>query len=566
MRHTILAIAVLVAMPVSLFARSHVEVGKAINAQDAALVSKAIQNEKSTLAEIRKCTPIVETYIQRDTAEANGSGDPVSDYYFISRAEVKKALDADVFTLRDQQKTRVRRGLGGISMLVRTKNGVYQPDGFLDMLTPDQKHFDRNHYNFRYAGREFLGSVRTHVFDVESKRHSQGSFTGRIWVEDDGGNIVRFDGTFEGDHNPSHPKYLHFDSWRTNVRPGLWLPSAIFTEDQVESTELKAVTHFWGYSLVNAAAVDESANTSIHVDDAKDVSSDSPDVSPIEATHLWYSLAETNILNRLTSAGVVAPPSKFDAVLEQIATNIMVPNNINFSSPIHCRIILTAPLEATTAGDTILLSKGLIDSMPNEESLASIIAMELAHLELGHRIDTAYAFSDRLEFQDDATYLRLKLRHSNKDNAAAAAKAVDLLKNSIYSKKLASAGLFYEQLAVSAKTLHSLTDAQLGDSLLKENGTPWLSVLETGAPKLDESNLSQVAALPLGSNTVTNPWTDRVRLIDATRYAPGGTFDKMPFEVTPVYYRLTRYGSTDKQPATASEAEKADNPVTTASR
>ena len=130
-----------------------------------------------------------------------------------------------------------------------------------------------------------------------------------------------------------------------------------------------------------------------------------------------------------------------------------------------------------------------------------------------------------------------------------------LLKNSIYAKKLTSAGLFYEQLAVSAKALHSLADAQLGDSLLNHDSAPWLAALETGAPQLMPSNLSQVAALPLGSNTVTNPWTDRVRLIDATRYAPSGTFDKLPFEVTPVYYRLARNGSADTQAKLAGKAE-----------
>jgi len=181
--------------------------------------------------------------------------------------------------------------------------------------------------------------------------------------------------------------------------------------------------------------------------------------------------------------------------------------------------------------------------------------LELAHLEMGHRVDTAYAFSDRLQFQDDATYLRLKLRHSDRDNAAAAAKAIQSLKNSIYAKKLTNAGLFYEQLAVSAKTLHSLTDAQLGDSLLNRDGVPWLAALETGAPHLMSSDLSQVAALPLGSNTVTNPWTDRVRLIDATRYAPTAAFDKLPFEVTPVYYRLTRYGSPKEQANLAGKVE-----------
>jgi hypothetical protein len=48
--------------------------------------------------------------------------------------------------------------------------------------------------------------------------------------------------------------YLHFDSWRANVRSGLWLPSDIYSQDLRESTptggpRFKARTHLWGYSL-----------------------------------------------------------------------------------------------------------------------------------------------------------------------------------------------------------------------------------------------------------------------------------------------------------------------------
>ncbi len=83
-------------------------------------------------------------------------------------------------------------------------------------------------------------------------------------------------------------------------------------------------------------------------------------------------------------------------MLDQIVTNLVVPNNIPLSMPVHCRIMLTDTVEVTTVGNTILLSKGLIDTMPrNEATIASVISMELAHIALGHHIDTRYAFNDR---------------------------------------------------------------------------------------------------------------------------------------------------------------------------
>ena len=68
-------------------------------------------------------------------------------------------------------------------------------------------------------------------------------------------------------------------------------------------------------------------------------------------------------------------------------------------------------------GNTILISKGLIDSLPNEEAIASVIAMELAHIAMGHHIDTRYAFNDRLLFPDESTFQRIDMYHSDVDNA-----------------------------------------------------------------------------------------------------------------------------------------------------
>ena len=191
---------------------------------------------------------------------------------------------------------------------------------------------------------------------------------------------------------------------------------------------LKAQTHFWGYSL--KLPTRDSENVSVKVDDAEDKSDDSQDVSPLQAQRLWVMQAENNVLDRLTEAGLVAPvtPGGYEQkVLEQIVTNLAVPNNLAFTSPIRCRVMLTDTVEATTVGNTILLSKGLIDSMPDEPAIASVIAMELAHIVMGHHIDTRYAFNDRLLFPDEATFQRIDMYHSDHDNDEAAKRAMKYL-------------------------------------------------------------------------------------------------------------------------------------------
>ena len=168
---------------------------------------------------------------------------------------------------------------------------------------------------------------------------------------------------------------------------------------------------------------------------------------------------------------MVAPltPNGFEqTVLDQIVTNLAVPNNLAFSSPIHCRILLTDTVETTTVGNTILISKGLIDTMPfSEATIASVISMELAHIALGHHIDTRYAFNDRLLFPDESTFQRIDMYHSDHDNEEAVKKAQDYLQASMYKDQLNTAGLFWEQLADRGQVLKALNTPKLGDSLLR---------------------------------------------------------------------------------------------------
>jgi hypothetical protein len=68
-----------------------------------------------------------------------------------------------------------------------------------------------------------------------------------------------------------------------------------------------------------------------------------------------------------------------------------------------------------------------------------------------------------------------------------------------------------------------------------------MSELQKMAPKLNWDDLTQTAALPLGSWIKTDPWDDKVHMLNAKRYAPLNPRDKMPFEVTPIVYKLQRY-------------------------
>jgi hypothetical protein len=63
-----------------------------------------------------------------------------------------------------------------------------------------------------------------------------------------------------------------------------------------------------------------------------------------------------------------------------------------------------------------------------------------------------------------------------------------------------------------------------------------------------------MAALPLGSWIKTDPWDDKVHQLNAKIYAPMNARDKMPFEVTPVFYKLQRYDVAKAEPPAAAPA------------
>jgi hypothetical protein len=539
-----------------------------LTADQAALVQKAIGQEKILIKAIQQRTPLVETYIQDTRPDVKLYQIPVGDQYTLSRVDFGKGFFDKTYEPRDasDKKGWFKGSFGAISGITRAlgldKHFTYNPTGFMQMMFLDPSGFDQQHYEFNYVRREFLGSVRTWVFDVHPKVTDMGRFYGRIWIEDQDGNVVRFNGTYTGPRSEDDSRYyFHFDSWRMNVQPGIWLPVAIYVEETTRNGDkqegLKAQTHFWGYSL--KLPTRDSESVSMKVEDAEDKSDDSGDVSPLQASREWVLQAENNVIDRLEQAGLVAPltPNGFETtVLDQIVTNLVVPNNIALSMPVHCRIMLTDTIETTTVGNTILLSKGLIDTMPrNEATIASVISMELAHIALGHHIDTRYAFNDRLMFPDESSFRRINMNHTDHDNQEAAAKAQQYLDASMYKDQLTTAGLYWTQLSDRGAVLKALNTPKLGDSLLKTDGTPWMTSLAHSAPKLNWDDLAQIPALPLGSWLKTDPWDDHVHQLNAKLYAPLNPRDKMPLEVTPVYYRLQRYDEAQSQAANAAAAK-----------
>ncbi|HEY5254371.1 MAG TPA: hypothetical protein VIJ53_06955 [Acidobacteriaceae bacterium] len=528
------------------------------------LIDLASGHERGVLQALQQRTPVVETYIQDFKPDTQLSAVPTEDHYFLGRVDFGKVIEDNRYQEAGAKKTALKGSVMFVNGLTKAFKIEYVAQGFVQMLLLDANHFDRQHYDFVFVRREFLGDTRTDLFDVTPKSGSgAGRFIGRVWIEDTGGNIVRFSGTYTS--NNGHQVYYHFDSWRTNVQPGLWLPTAVYAEEHGpgavpdQAGFFRAQTWIWGYSLRQPAST--SDNATVKIDAVSDQSESAQDVSPLQASRMWSQQAESNILDRLFQAGLLAAPSSFDKVLEQVTNNLILTNNISLPEPVHCRVLLTYPLESLTIGNTIVLSKGLIDTLPYESDLAAVLSFQLAHLVLGHKVDTEFAFPDNLMFADQATIRRVPLHHSDAENQAAAKKAMQLLENSPYKDKLADAGLYYKLLLARSKALPSLMQPQLGDSLFTSpaDDQVWMSALVSKAPKLDMDNVRQIAALPLGSRVRVDSWNDSVELLNSKPVAVLSPSDKMPLELTPIFFRLRPYGQAAPIPASTGAASPGDS-------
>jgi hypothetical protein len=501
-------------------------------------IDHLIAREHDEVATIRRFSPLIETYIQDMKTDKEMGAIPVKDHYFLGQADLSKGIV-------DNSMLGARKGkfdaFNPISHMSGLFTSSYVPEGFLQMIYIDTNGFDRQHYQFDYVRREFLGEVRCVVFDVTPlPKSGKGRFKGRVWADDQSFTIVRFNGVYTPIAG-INAFNLHFDSWRLNVQPGLWLPAYIYSQESDlkdffgGDIRFKSQTRLWGYNLKNVGRQEEFSEMTIESPTIQDQAAQSQDRSPIEAQREWQHVAEINVLDRLQRIGLLAPPGEVDKVLETVVNNLEVTNNLDVQPEVHCRVLLTGTLEMFSIGHTIVLSRGLLDVLPDEASLATMLAQELADIIVTKPSTDQWGFNDTTNVTTTEALAHFSFKDSPAQIQMANAKALELLKNSPYKDKLASAGLFLKQLDAQSKNLPALINPHLG------NRVTLSASLLSSAPTLDPTNIDQISALPVGARIKLDPWNDHVELVKAKPIPLLSAREKMPFEVTPFMPFLTRY-------------------------
>src|SRR3984893_1002167 len=513
------------------------------------VVDRVITNENRLNNQISKYRPLVETYIQNLKPDKDLGYTPAGDKYFLGRAQFTKGVELVSLSDTGGKGKKIFAGIGNFFSFAMQ----YLPDGFLQMIFIDTNGFDKQHYKFDYVRREFLGEVRCLVFDVTPREKAgKGRFLGRIWFEDQDYQVVRFNGAYGGGGHSSW--YFHFDSWRSNVQPNLWLPSFVYSEERelhyalAKKLDFKAQTRLWGYNLGYTAQEQELTKILVETP-VQDETKNANDLTPVQAQRSWDRQAEDNVIDRLQRIGLIAPKGEVDKVCETVVNNLEVTNNLDIDPDVRCRVMMTSTLESFTVGHTIVLSRGLIDVLPDEASLATMNAHELGPIVLGHRLDSSYAFFDQLlGVQDKDTFRHFGFARTPEEESAASAKAVELLAKSPYNNQMASAKLFVAAVDSRQKEIPNLISPHLGNRVL-------LADAKIAAPA--DKSAKTITALPIGGRVKIDPWADKLELLKSKPIGNVAEREKMPFEITPFMPYLTRFGS-EAKPVAASATPPSD--------
>ncbi len=398
------------------------------------LAKRIFEGERQMIAGLRDSTPLLETYLQSLFPNTQAQS-PIDDAYFLSKVDFSRSY-------KDGGRSGYQTFIFGgdrEDRKVHVNNGArfeLYPDGYLDMLFVDIEAFDADTYDLTYVQQDTWNARRCLMFSVVPRNLGlQGQFKGQIWVEDSAFKIVRIKGTFTPPHPPklvrrlvgggNLPLYLTFDSVRQEVAPGIWLPFYTYFDenktwrqiDRDAETDLHYRGHIfmWGYNRTETRA----------------------DAAPAE---------RSDAVGRLEKEKLLAKPGIVEESLNAIVQKILVTNQV-YLSGVECRVLLTTPVEIFHVGRTIIVSRGLLNILPDDSVIPVLLAREIAEM----------------------------LPATSSDSEAEAWRvSLTLVEKAGYSKGVAYAYLLFTQLAQHSTQVPNLTRARFGRSLVD---------IARGAPK-----------------------------------------------------------------------------------
>jgi len=511
-------------------------------------VDSAIRQERRLTELMRNFKPVVETYIQQEKHDSDVQTSPKDDDYFLSRLDLTGDAPANrAFENSEYPKQEAEK-------VFSIHAPAFAPVGFAQAVFPDLNHFDRQNYAFEFVRWEVLGDVRCAVMNVSPRESSLNrGFVGRIWVEDQDDNIVRFTGTYTS--RAYSKRSFHFDSWRLNTLGIMWMPAYVYTEESdphdpsSRGLWFKAQTRIWGYDLQQAG--DHHENAKPLTDNPAGVDPNrhetSQDLSPRLTMGEAAYTPEDEVVERLQVGGLMAPDGEVDRILETVVNNLLITNNLDLAG-VRCRVLLTTPLESFVVGRTIVVSRGLLDVLPDEATLAAVLAHELAHIVLHHSLGAETSSKFDVPFSDLEIFTKLNFRFDPAKEAEADKKGQELYSKSPYRDQAESVALFQQALESRSAQLPNLVHARFSNDF-ENSHLLGMRALANSPKSLKSKKPDQVAALPLGTRIKVDPWSDRIEMQKNKLPPPASPAEERPFEVSPFFPYLKRWEEQKKPSA-----------------
>jgi hypothetical protein len=302
----------------------------------------------------------------------------------------------------------------------------------------------------------------------------------------------------------------------------------------------KAQTRVWDYDLQNAG--DRRERTKQPMDNSTSGDSKRPetsqDVVPSDTDDETTHPTEDLVVGRVQAAGLLAPDGNVDHILETVVNNLVITNNLDVAG-VRCRVLLTTPLESFLIGRTIVLSRGLLDVLPDEATLAAVLAHELAHVILGHTNNPSYLRSFASPVSDAEVFAALDFHFDRTQEEDASNKALELFSKSPYKDQAVNIHFFLKAFDASSARFPNFLHGRYSNDFRSSHLIGMQARIDSSQPaKADRSN--RISALPIGSRIVVDPWSDRIEMLKSKPVLVTSPAEKIPFEVTPFYPYLKR--------------------------
>ena len=402
------------------------------------LTRRIFDGEREMVDQLTDARPILETYLQGVSLD---DGTVLDDAYFLSRVDFSHNFHSRSAERKGRQEFLIGRARSSRYVQIDSKHRWrLRPNGYLDMLFVDIDNFDADTYDLAYAGREPVGTTACLRFSVTPReQHINGRFVGTVWVEATSYKIVRIKGTFtpfpQRKHRSRDLTYFHFDSLRQRVEPGVWRPAfAYFDEKRPESNHpnqfnfhIRGNTFMWGYG--------------------------SPAAKPDQ---------EKNIVSRLDTNILLARPDvterHIDSLIQHLARG---------DTQIHCRILLTTPVEMFSFGKTVVVSRGLLNILPTEDDLTVLLAREVARIDLGITDEEIFAGTESTFFTGLGP-----VPSNSRENEVLDLSLALLHGIGISSSTIQEWSDFLAELHAVSPRIHNLLKPRFGFGILSSDPTP----------------------------------------------------------------------------------------------